>query len=93
MEAQTEVSLERVRAQAMSMKKPDELLHICKILFEELLRLGFGKLRNTMVNINYDDKRYFLNYDFSEMAGPTINNSLMTATRSFKPICKNRKNG
>lgn len=72
-ELEIEASLDRVRAQAMFMKKPDELLHICKILFDELQTLGFRELRNTMININHDDKTYFLNYDYSKLAGPTIN--------------------
>jgi D-alanyl-D-alanine dipeptidase len=54
-ELEIEASLERVRTQAMSMKKPDDLLGICEILYAELQNLGFGELRNTMINIHYDE--------------------------------------
>ncbi|MEO7358390.1 MAG: hypothetical protein ABIY50_12805, partial [Ignavibacteria bacterium] len=67
-----EASLERVRAVALSMKKPDDLLSICKVLYAELLALGFTELRNAMINIHDDDAGSFLNYDFSNAAGPTV---------------------
>jgi signal transduction histidine kinase len=65
LELEIEASLERVRREAMAMKKPDDLLGICKMLFEALLTLGFSELRNTMINIYNDGKEYFVNYDFS----------------------------
>jgi len=71
-ELEIESSLERVRAQAMSMRKPGDLLGICEILFAELRLLGFNELRNTQVNINDDDKRSFLNYDYSGNTGTSI---------------------
>ncbi len=71
-EAKIEASLEKVRAQALGMKKPDELLGICKILYTELQTLGFDELRNAMINIHDDDKGSFLNYDFSDSAGATV---------------------
>ena len=67
-----EASLERVRAQAMSMRKPDDLSGICEILFTELQTLGFRDLRNTQVVINNDEKGSFLNYDFSDYAGASL---------------------
>ncbi|MGZ3925894.1 MAG: hypothetical protein ACXVJG_02995 [Mucilaginibacter sp.] len=58
-----EASLERVRTAAMAMRAAPDLLNICKILFEELTALGFGELRNAMINIANDEKGSFLNYD------------------------------
>ena len=69
-----ESSLERVRAIAMGMRKPDDLLTVCEILFSELQALGFAELRNTMINIFDDEKGSFLNYDYSAHAGKTIAN-------------------
>jgi len=63
-----ESSLERVRTVAMSMRTADDLLNICQILFEELTALGFGELRNAMINIVNDEKGSFLNYDFNGSA-------------------------
>src|SRR4026207_859463 len=46
-ELEIESSLERVRAVAMGMKKSDDLLGICEVLFKELQTLGFNDVRNT----------------------------------------------
>jgi signal transduction histidine kinase len=73
-ELETEASLERVRAQALAMHKPDDLPGICEVLFETLQNLGFAELRNTMINIFDDEKGSFLNYDYSAYAGKTITN-------------------
>ena len=67
-----ESSLERVRAIAMGMRTPADLLDICAIMFSELQAMGFNELRNAMINIHDDDHQSFLNYDFSEDAGKTI---------------------
>ncbi|HJS53286.1 MAG TPA: tetratricopeptide repeat protein, partial [Chitinophagaceae bacterium] len=71
-ELKIEASLERVRTAAMGMKKPDDLLSICEILFAELQLLEFDELRNAMVNIYDDNKEFYLNYDFSVDAGASI---------------------
>ncbi len=71
-ELEIETSLEKVRAIAMSMKKPGDLLEVCKILFTELQKLGFRDLRNSMINIHDDEKGSLLNYDFSDFAGAAI---------------------
>ncbi|MBL7762331.1 MAG: hypothetical protein JNL23_02780, partial [Chitinophagaceae bacterium] len=71
-ELEIEAALERVRAVAMSMTKPDDLLSICETMFHELKKLGFTDLRNAMINIHYDEKSYLLNYDFAENTGRTV---------------------
>jgi len=72
-EAKIEAALEKVRAAAMSMMKPDDLLNVCEVLFKECLKLGFGGLRNAMINIHNDEKGTFLNYDYSDEIGKSIN--------------------
>ena len=73
-ELEIETALERVRTVAMAMRKADDLLDICKIVYDELQNLGFNELRNAMINIHNDDKSSLLNYDYSENAGKTITN-------------------
>jgi signal transduction histidine kinase len=68
-----ESSLEKVRTTAMKMKKPDDLLNICKALFKELRKLGFQDLRNAMINIYNDDEKTFVNYGYSDETGESIN--------------------
>ena len=72
-ELEIEASLERVRAQAMGMTKLDDLLSVCETLFSELQTLGFSELRNTMINIHNDEEKTFLNYDYSDKIGKSIN--------------------
>jgi len=72
-EAKIEASLERVRARALGMYKPNDLPGICESLFTELHNLGFTELRNAMVNIFDDDSGSFINYDYAANAGRTIN--------------------
>ena len=72
-EAKIEASLERVRAQALSMRKPDDLPGICEVLFTELTTLGFSEIRNAMINIHNDEKASFVNYDYSDEIGQSIN--------------------
>ncbi len=74
MEAQIEASLERVRAVAMSMNKSDDLLSICEISFKEFQKLGFDNLRNRIIHILNDEKGFFLDYDYSDYLGGSINN-------------------
>ena len=78
-ELEIEASLERVRTVAMGMRKPGDLLSICEVLYTELRNMGFGELRNAMINIHNDEKGSFLNYDFSEMAGETVTDILYTS--------------
>ncbi|MBK7254984.1 MAG: nuclear transport factor 2 family protein, partial [Ignavibacteria bacterium] len=69
---QIETSLERVRTVAIGMRKSEELLNVCEILFKELKTLGFDELRNTMINIHNDEEKTFLNYDYSDTLGKNI---------------------
>jgi hypothetical protein len=68
-ELEIESSLERVRTVAMAMRKPEDMLQICKSLYTELQKLGFSELRNSMINVYDDVNASFLNYDFSGEAG------------------------
>ncbi|MEO6356088.1 MAG: hypothetical protein ABIU77_28060, partial [Ferruginibacter sp.] len=71
-ELEIETALERVRTVAMAMRKPADLLDICKIVYTELQSLGFVELRNAMINIHNDDKSSLLNYDYADKSGKTI---------------------
>ena len=91
-EAQIETSLERVRAQAMAMHKPDDLTSICRVLYTELNTLGFPELRNAMINIHNDEKQSFLNYDFSDFAGAVIANVNYDIYPSIQTLVKQSRN-
>jgi hypothetical protein len=72
-EARIEAALEKVRAVAMGMRAPSDLLDICEILFKEFQSLGFSELRNAMINIHDDEKKSFMNYDYSDAIGGSTN--------------------
>jgi len=72
-ELEIEASLERVRAVAMSMNKSDDLLSICEVSFHEFKKLGFDNLRNSIIHILNDEKGFFLDYDYSDHLGGSIN--------------------
>jgi hypothetical protein len=72
-EAKIEASLEKVRAVAMSMHNSEDLLNVCEMLYKEFCSLGFDGLRNAMINIHNDEKKSFVNYDYSDEIGRSIN--------------------
>jgi signal transduction histidine kinase len=65
-EARIETALERVRAVAMAMRKPEELAGIGEKLFTELKALEFTYLRNTEILINNDAKETVTSYYYSD---------------------------
>jgi signal transduction histidine kinase/ketosteroid isomerase-like protein/DNA-directed RNA polymerase subunit N (RpoN/RPB10) len=71
-ELEIEASLEKIRVQALGMRKPDHLLDICETLYSELCKMGFDELRNAMINIYEENKTYFLNYDYAPGPGKTV---------------------
>src|SRR5262249_16955711 len=71
-EAQVQTSLERVRASAMAMHKSEDLLDVCETMYKEFLSLGFGDLRNALINI-HDTDNSFINYDYGDLAGKSFN--------------------
>ena len=87
-EAQIETSLERVRAVAMSMRIPDELLNICEVLFKELEVLEFKDLRNTIINIYDEEKGSFRNYDSFGNGLTDISTSKFNSHRVTEKVTK-----
>jgi signal transduction histidine kinase len=65
-EARIETALERVRAVAMAMRKPEDLSGIGETLFTELTTLDFPDLRNTEILINNDSKETITSYYYSD---------------------------
>ena len=65
-ELEIETALERVRAVAMAMRKPEDLSGIGETLFTELKSLGFADLRNTEIIIISDVKETLTSYYYSD---------------------------
>ncbi len=65
-EARIETALERVRAVAMAMRKSEEVLNVCEVMYRELLSLGFNNIRNAQIALRDQDKRSYLICAYSD---------------------------
>ncbi|MEQ1798615.1 MAG: ATP-binding protein [Lacibacter sp.] len=92
LELEIETSLERVRAEAMGMKKPDDILAICKVMFTELQLLGFSELRNALINFWDDDSSSLIDYDYSNDTGGNKANLSYSSHPVFEQFQKTIKN-
>ncbi|MBN2173877.1 MAG: hypothetical protein JW731_07090 [Bacteroidales bacterium] len=63
-ELEIEAALERVRAMAMSMQKPDDLLDVCQTISEQLEALNVKNIRNVQVAIIEEKRRNYANYQY-----------------------------
>ncbi|WP_462222740.1 hypothetical protein, partial [Ferruginibacter sp.] len=88
-ELAVEAALQRVRTVAMSMSKSDNLLNIAESVFKELQGLGFNELRNAIIQTFVDDKKYFNDYDFSDVTGGWISRIPYTGHPIIEKFVKN----
>ncbi|MBK8087902.1 MAG: nuclear transport factor 2 family protein [Chitinophagaceae bacterium] len=91
-ELEIETALERVRTEAMGMKKPDDILAICKVMFTELQSLGFSELRNTLINFWDDESSSLIDYDYSNDTGGNKANLSYSSHPVFEQFQKTIKN-
>ncbi|HUR66291.1 MAG TPA: tetratricopeptide repeat protein [Chitinophagaceae bacterium] len=63
-ELEIETSLERVRTVAMGMKKPEDMLDVCKTISLQLGALGVKEIRNVQTAIFYEKKGTYMNYEY-----------------------------
>ncbi|MCB2219040.1 MAG: nuclear transport factor 2 family protein [Bacteroidetes bacterium] len=63
-ELEIESALERVRAIAMSMQKPDDLLDVCQIISEQLEALNVKNIRNVQLAIIDEERTNYANYQY-----------------------------
>ncbi len=77
-ELKIEAALERVRATAMAMKQPADMLNICKTISQQLVKLRVKEIRNVQTAIIYEQKGTYTNYEFY-----TKHNKLLTTGVSY----------
>jgi signal transduction histidine kinase len=63
-ELEIESALERVRTMAIGMKKPDDLLDVCRIISQQLEKLKLSNIRNVQVAIIDEPKKIYANYQY-----------------------------
>lgn len=59
-----EAALDKVRALALAMKKPDDMLDICRMISVQLDALGIKDIRNVQTAIIYESKGTYINYEY-----------------------------
>ncbi len=67
-ELEIEFSLERVRAVAMGMKQPADMLEVCEVIARELISLGVGPIRNIQTAVIDTEKETYQNYEYYQVA-------------------------
>ena len=63
-ELEIEGALERVRAVAMGMRKPDDMLDICRAICTQLEALNVKDIRNVQTAIIYEARELYVNYEY-----------------------------
>lgn len=71
-EIQLEAALEKVRSVALTMQKPDDMLAVAQVLYEQLQELGFADIRNAIIDVHNEDDETFWDYDYSETMSGSI---------------------
>ncbi len=71
-ELEIETSLEKVRAVAMGMKQPADMLDVCRIISDQLQLLQVKEIRNLQTAIFYESKGIYLNYEYFTLFDHTV---------------------
>jgi len=61
---EVEAALERVRVVAMGMRKPDDMLDICRVICGQLEALNVKGIRNVQTAVIYELKEIYVNYEY-----------------------------
>jgi signal transduction histidine kinase len=64
LQLEIEAALERVRAVAMGMKKPEDMLDVCRAISEQLQQFGVEKIRNVQTAIIDENIGQYLCYQY-----------------------------
>ncbi|MEP6617464.1 MAG: hypothetical protein ABJA57_12830, partial [Ginsengibacter sp.] len=65
-EARIETALERVRAVTMAMRKSEELISVCEVMYKQLITLGFTNIRNAQIAIKNDARQAYTVCEYSD---------------------------
>src|SRR6056297_3079410 len=63
-ELEIEASIERVRAVAMGMTKPDDMLKVCRVISDQLQKFGVEHIRNVQTVIVNEERGTYHNYQY-----------------------------
>ena len=63
-ELEIEASIERVRAVAMGMARPEDMLNVCRVISDQLQQFGVEHIRNVQTVIVNEEKGTYHNYQY-----------------------------
>lgn len=63
-ELEIETALEKVRSSALSMKQPEDMVDVCRIISDQLTLLGVKDIRNVQTAIINEKKGTYINYQY-----------------------------
>ena len=93
-ELEIETALEKVRAIALGMKAPDDMLDICKTISLQLQSLGLKDIRNVQTAIFYPAKGSYMNYEYYAKHKKTfITDTIYTDHKIAKAFAKKMLKG
>ncbi|MGN6250098.1 MAG: hypothetical protein ACTHNG_17220 [Ginsengibacter sp.] len=93
-EVKIETSLEKVRAIALRMKEPADMLKICRTICLQLEKLGVEEIRNVQTAIFYPSKGSYMNYEFYARHDKTlITDTVYTNHKIAKAFAKKMMEG
>src|SRR5688572_9220987 len=70
-ELEIETALEKVRAVAMGMRQPEDMLDVCRMISQQLDLLNVKEIRNVQTAIFNQQKGIYLNYEFFRLHDKT----------------------
>jgi signal transduction histidine kinase len=85
-EARIQTALERVRAVAMAMRKSEELISVCRVMYEELMALGVSNIRNAQIAIKSKDTLSYLICSYSDTEEVTLEEAPYTSSPIVKDL-------
>jgi hypothetical protein len=63
-ELEIESALERVRTSAMAMNKAEDMLTVCRVIYQQLEFLGVNNIRNVQTVVLNDPMGFYTNYEY-----------------------------
>ncbi len=63
-ELEIETSLEKIRSAALSMREPEDMLSVCRIIAQQLQSLGIEEIRNVQTVIINETQGMYINYQY-----------------------------
>jgi signal transduction histidine kinase len=89
-ELEIETALEKVRTIAMGMRKPDDMLDVCRIISDQLQSLGVNDIRNVQTALFYETKKTYINFEYYTKHNKSIITEVDYRTHELQELFANK---